>query len=200
MLPAQSLLSTNQNQKQLIAEEAKKMPPPVFKSASDDIIAKVISGEGDIPPLPDLGPGFDKEFLRSLKVDIEINDDDTPEVKAIKENVRKCRMEIVSLMEAGQTFSQVLNTHRELVERNAEVRSEAIRSVAKLIKDGDLGLARDYFDKVNETLEELGIKKMSVPRSIMTEAEIEENRKRIYDKFYGEEARRRRATPQPHFK
>ena len=64
-------------------------PKPIFDNASDQLIAMAASGAASgyaMPPMPVMD-NADEEFIKSLEKEIVINDDDTDEVKVLKQKV-----------------------------------------------------------------------------------------------------------------
>ena len=150
-------------------------PKPIFDNASDQIIAMAASGAESgyaMPPLPVMN-NADEEFIKSLENEIKINEDDTDEVKALKQNVIAIREEIRQLMSEGHSFAEVIKDHRDVVNHGVEMRKEASRMIKELIDNGDHDAANECLEKVNEVLAGMGIQGVEMP---LTD---EERRERI---------------------
>lgn len=142
-------------------------PKPIFDNASDQIIAMAASGAASghaMPPMPVMN-NADEAFMQSLKKAIKINDDDSDEVKALKENVIAIREEIRQLISEGHSFAEVIKNHRDVVNHGVEMRKEATRMIKEFIGNGDNDVARECLDKVNEVLVGMGIEKVDIPLS-----------------------------------
>lgn len=143
-------------------------PKPIFDNASDQIIAMAASGGAAsghaMPPMPVMN-NADEAFMQSLKKAIKINDDDSDEVKALKENVIAIREEIRQLISEGHSFAEVIKNHRDVVNHGVEMRKEAARMIKEFIGNGDNDAARECLDKVNEVLVGMGIEKVDMPLS-----------------------------------
>lgn len=142
-------------------------PKPIFDNASDQIIAMAASGAASghaMPPMPVMN-NADEAFMQSLKKAIKINDDDSDEVKALKENVIAIREEIRQLISEGHSFAEVIKNHRDVVNHGVEMRKEAARMIKESIGNGDNDAARECLDKVNEVLVGMGIEKVDMPLS-----------------------------------
>ena len=140
-------------------------PKPIFDNASDQIIAMAASGAASgyaMPPMPVMN-NADEEFLKSLEKEIKVNDDDTDEVKALKQNVIAIREEIRQLMSEGHSFAEVIKDHRDIVNHGVEMRKEASRIIKDFLDNGDNEAANECLEKVNEVLAGMGIQGVEMP-------------------------------------
>ena len=142
-------------------------PKPVFSNATDQLLATAISGAASgasMPPMPVMG-NADEEFRKSLETDIVINEDDSDEVKALKQSVIDLREEMKQILEEGGSFEQALREHRDLVNHGVEMRNEATRMIQEFLDEGDADSAMEFLDKVNATLAQMGIEEVEMPLS-----------------------------------
>ena len=142
-------------------------PKPVFDNASDQVIAMAVSGAasgGSMPPMP-MMDNADEAFAKSLEKEIVINDDDSEKIKALKREVMSVREEMRQLIADGQSFTDVMKEHRDMVNRNAELRKEAMRILEEFVESGDADGARECLEKVNAALGEAGIDGIAMPMS-----------------------------------
>ena len=141
--------------------------PQVFDNASDQILALATADApgGNAPPLPSLGPKFEDEFARSLKKEIVINEDDSDAVKEVKARVKQARQDLLDAMGAGMSAQDVLMEHRKMQENNAAMRMDAVKGLREYLDKGDTEGAREYVEKMNQALEQMGIMKIELPRS-----------------------------------
>ena len=114
-------------------------PKKVFPMRSDRTLNRVLSlrlGEsvvGNIIP-----PNFDAAFEESLRHPIEINPDDTPEIKELKESVIAARDYISAEMKAkDQTASQVLAEAITALRSSSEYRKNLIRVLSRKSAEGE---------------------------------------------------------------
>ena len=75
---------------------------PVFDNASDDQLAMAVGGGGTqaIAPIP-MTAASEAEFLKSLERPIVISEDDSEQVKRLKEAVRNAREAMKQMMDEG---------------------------------------------------------------------------------------------------
>lgn len=142
-------------------------PRPVFDNASDQILAMAVSGAssgGSMPPMP-LMADADEAFARSLDRDIVISDDDSDAVKSLKRDVMTIREEVRQLMAEGHSFADVMKSHRDMVNRSAEMRKEAARILGEFVESGDADAAQECRAKLNAALAEVGIEGIEMPMS-----------------------------------
>lgn len=183
------------------ADDKGKSPKPTFANSCDDLIAKILTGEGgNIPPLPHIGREYDKQVREALKRPIEIGEGDSEEVKALKERVIEARRDVLALMDNGESFSDILNEHRDLLAENTKIRDDSQRELRRLVEEGDIEGAKRYYFKINIALQQMGIKDMDKPRALWSEEETTAYREKLYDQRFGEGRKRRLEQGQPHFK
>ena len=142
-----------------------KPPRQVWDNAANQLIAFAISmKEGaDAAPLP--SGVSDAEFIRAMKRDIVIFDDDTKEVKELKRSVREVRKDILKMMvETGKGFEEILNEHRDMVNSNTQFYREALKGASEVAESGTAEDVDEYIERANELLKQRGEKTLS-PRS-----------------------------------
>lgn len=128
--------------------------PPLFKNPCDQVIAMAIStNPGDsMPPLPDLA-GIDQDFANSLLTPIVINEDDSDEVKNIKEMVKEVRKTLVKEVKNGRSVMEVLMEHQKEMNRLYERRLDAILMMQKVCSEEGVEAAQKFADMVNVEFE-----------------------------------------------
>lgn len=137
----------------------------IFTNGSDQILGMIASTPPgrDMPPLP-ITKSVDHDFMKSLETPIEILDGDSAEVRAAKEAVIKLRAEVLAIKESeGLSVYEILTQHQSLLRENAALRIEAQNEALDIYKSGDVELAREYVDKANEKLIELGSEPIRMP-------------------------------------
>lgn len=138
-------------------------PPPVFETASDQVIAMALqANEHGMAPMP-LSPDLEREFIASLTKEITIFDTDDAQIRALKESVRTARAEIKKLLDEGQSFTQIIQEHQRLANENARIRDNATLELKWILDSGDIEGAKAYKHKINAALGQMGIKELSIP-------------------------------------
>lgn len=128
--------------------------PPLFENACDQVIAMAISTKpGDaMPPLPDL-TGIEQDFANSLLSPIRINDDDSDEVKLIKEQVIEVRKELAQVVKNGGSVMETLLAHQAEMNRIYESRLTAIQMMQRIQAESGIEAAQEFADEVNRRFE-----------------------------------------------
>ena len=99
----------------------------------------------------------------ALKKPIVINNDDSKEVREVKERVRAARKEMLELIAEGKSANDVIREWQQMQEDNATVRLDAATKVRELLDQGDREGAEQLCKKYNEILEKSGIMKLELP-------------------------------------
>lgn len=187
--PVEEVLSVTTNKSGYIVERVRnpdgttrrrvRTPPPIFKHGSDQMIAMVLSAPPGqaIPPMP-ANAVSDKEFLDSLKEEIEILDTDSDEVKNMKANVIVARNEIKAMMAKGYSAQQVLQEHLDLSNDNAKLRTDALLELKSILESGDRDGARRYAVSMNAAFQQMGVMEIPVP-SKDGKAEVDAQAERV---------------------
>ena len=133
--------------------------PSIWESPTDVLIASVLQANErrEAPPLPMMGKSTEREFLKSLEKPITINPSDSDEVKAIKQVVKSAREEIKSRIDAGERFGAILENHRSLMNENGRIRTDAMRELAEIRRNGKPEDAETYLKVMNLMFERMGI-------------------------------------------
>lgn len=158
----------------VVTNAAAKVHRPVFKTASESLLALVLNSlESDaaMPPLPMVGKELDAEFRAAMKRPIRILPTDTDKVKAVKQAVMDSRKEILARMDAGASLNEVLNQVREEHNENLSVRAGCQKELNEIAANGDREGALQFFKTMNDALGQMGIRELHLPRSIMTKEE-----------------------------
>lgn len=140
--------------------------PVVFLNPCDQAIVTVLSikpGQ-EIPPTP-MDVNLEEAFEESLRTPIEINEDDSPEVKAQKLLVMETRQEIAELRKDGRKVADILNEHVSLHNANTEIRNDAMRELRDYVRTGDKEGAQVFLNAINTALEQIGADPIDMPQS-----------------------------------
>lgn len=145
----------------------KSMRKSGFKHGTDRYISMAMGLPygARIPPLPTIGRGATTKFLESLKEPIEISENDSDHVKAVKEAVQNAREEIAQVIQEnpGMSLSDVLEEYRKNHNEDLDVRSKTMAELRKIIDEGDIEGARKFRTIMNVALQQIGIEEMDVP-------------------------------------
>jgi hypothetical protein len=152
-----------QGRKRMSVRYARK---PVFDNASDDQLAMAVGGGGTqaIAPIP-MTAASEAEFLKSLERPIMISEDDSEQVKRLKEAVRDARKAMKRMMDEGKTYNEALAEHQKLVNENVDTRNQCAAELKALVDAGDKAGAEQYIRTMNIALEQMGIEPLEMPLS-----------------------------------
>lgn len=109
---------------------------------------------------PEFGESFDRDFQNSLTEEIDINDDDSDETRAVKEGVTNLKREIAEICKReGKKPSEVMNEHAasmyELGQYQRELETELDRiHMNPEYSDKDV---EDFCEAANELLKSKGL-------------------------------------------
>lgn len=145
-------------------EEQARLP---FKNSSDLEIYRIISTKPGETILPTALPrDFEKDFLAHLNDPIEINDDDSEELKQDKQNVIEVKHRLKELMDEGKSIRDILTEEQNHLHKVATMRDnlyaelKEIEKTAKSTQEID-----DFVAAANKMLEEYGGKNIKLPMS-----------------------------------
>ena len=131
---------------------------PVFDNVIDQTLSIALSvppGHA-LPPMPNLGPGADKEFAAALNKPIVIKEDDPEDVKKAKLLVQAGREAILEELKNGKSVSQIIADHCAIVNDNVKLHNTVREEYNKILEEGDLEAAEEYRLGANEILEKAG--------------------------------------------
>jgi hypothetical protein len=137
----------------------------IFSNASDQILGMIVNTPPgrDMPPMP-ITKGIDRDFMKSLETPIEINENDSDEIKAVKQAVMELRAEVLAIKESQNlTVYEILTQHQDLMRENAKIRAEVQKEAVELYRSGDVEGTREFVDKVNTKLDGLGAERIKMP-------------------------------------
>lgn len=137
-------------------------PPGISEFGTDQLIAMALqSADGRGAPMPGMsGKSLDAQFKESLKTPIVINEDDSPELKKIKQDVIAAREDMAAMIEEGRSVADVLQETVKVNKENAETRKTCLKEYREILQSGDLDSAKKYLLKINIALQQMGIKEL----------------------------------------
>lgn len=137
-------------------------PPPIFDNPCDQAIAMVLGDASGamIMPVPGLDTvDLDAEFQKAILSPIRILENDSPEVASLKLVVKETRAQIIDMIKAGdnRSIGEMLQEHIDINNRNAELRTEAVKQIELVRQKEGEDFAKDYLGRVNESLKAYGV-------------------------------------------
>ena len=138
--------------------------PVLFTNPSDQAISIVLSVPPgrEMPPTP-MEADLEAAFEESLKIPIEISEDDPPEVRAKKLLVSEARKEIAQMRKSGRKVVDILQEHIQINNENAQVRDDALRELRDICREGDFEGAEKYLMTMNVAFQQMGIPEIEMP-------------------------------------
>ena len=135
---------------------------PIFSTMTDSLIARALAtgNEEAGPPLP-IDESMEDDFIESLKTPIEINADDSEEIKARKMMVKEAREQILAGIAEGGTFYGILSEHVSQQKHNAQLKEVVMETVTDLRESGDTETLNVYLAEANRLLGENGVAPVS---------------------------------------
>lgn len=147
--------------------KAVRLPEPVFRRPSDQLIAMALSAEPGVavPPLP-IEPDMERSFQDSLSEPIMVLDSDTPEVRELKARVLEARTQIEEIIRNGGSFREALEEHVRASGRMADRRAEVARMAQEVRAEGGEAEAKVFTERANAMLEADGVPPVPVPGKV----------------------------------
>lgn len=138
--------------------KAVRLPEPVFRRPSDQLIAMALSAEPgvEIPPLP-IGPDVERSFRDSLSEPIMVLDSDTLEIRELKSRVAEARAQIEEIIRNGGSFREALDEHVRASGHMADRRAEVARMAQEVRAEGGEAEAKVFTERANAMLEADGV-------------------------------------------
>jgi hypothetical protein len=111
---------------------------------------------------------FDKKFLKSLETPIVIQEDDTPDMVALKESVKEMRLMLKEKLDAGEDISQIMIQTRKELRALGAYRQELQQELNKIMSKPETGEMdfKDYVEAANIVLKERGAKEIVMPEIV----------------------------------
>lgn len=143
-------------------------PHPYLRHQSERSIAGLVLKEpGEFFLVqPEYGTGFDNDFLNALMEKIEIEDTDTDEIRAVKEQVTAAKKEISEICrKEGKTPSEVVNAYAKSMFELGRYQNDLEQELRKVHDDPDLSDAEveDFCKAANQLLKQKGLAEMPLP-------------------------------------
>ena len=158
-------------------------------STSDQLLllAVGVNPSRQMPPTPFPRQMSDEAVRRDLATEIRILPADTEQERNAKERLIALRREVLSLMDEGYSFDDVLRQHQAELARSTELRREAQEAVNELAEEGDREAAYELANRLNEQLDEFGAEHVQVPLSDEEKEVIRQEMSKKYNPQNGEE-------------
>lgn len=130
----------------------------ILKYGTDHVLAAVlcVPDGTDAPPVP-IDDSMEEEFLKSLKEPIEDKEDDTPEERRMKDIVRQAREDVMTLMDQGMSFKQIIAEHQSRAKENSEIRLKILQEAARIRESHGEEEELKYRNAMDAALKRMGI-------------------------------------------
>lgn len=138
----------------------------IFTNPSDEVIAIALSYKPGqhMAPLPDLQT-IDQDFANSLLSPIQINEDDSDDIKEQKLAVKEAKAYIAAEIRNGRSVQECLNEHRQQMESIADSHLMAIQEIKNMRDEGAPEEDIDAFrSRINEVFRGRGIPELPMPK------------------------------------
>lgn len=143
-------------------------------NAADQMILTLLNADqnAEQAPMPENAVS-EEEFDRALKTKIALRENDSSEVRKLKEILIAARAEISALRKEGLTVNEILARHREDFNANIRLRADAAAIAQEIYDSGDVEGSVEYVKMANGLLEDKGAGKIEAPLSAQEEAVVE---------------------------
>ncbi len=146
-------------------EEEEKKKEPLFKFETEQMLALYATPGMNVPPTP-FSPDFEQDMLESLKTDIVITSDDTPENIQKKELVAWMKDDLRKHIANGGSVEEFFTIIEKRQEEEAELLQEARRLIYLVDKEGNTRETQEAHRALNEALKEKGIAPLPLPGNL----------------------------------
>ena len=138
---------------------------PVFENGADQVLALATADTtGNGPPLPGLGKNFEDRFGKAVQKEIVINDDDSDDVKEVKQRVIEARKNLLAAMSEGRRAEDVIAEDRAVKQEETALRNVAVEGLKEYLRNGDAEGAAAYCEQMNKKLDEMGLMRIEIPQ------------------------------------
>ena len=144
--------------------------PKIFKYRSERLIADLLQHPVGmpLPAAPNYAVDWDQDFANSLLDTIEINPNDSDEVKNIKRDVIETKKDLVQRIKNGEKFSDVIDETQREANKIASKRNEMLRIYNEIKRDGATPQElKDHLDAANKLLEREGALPLPISRKLL---------------------------------
>lgn len=152
-----------------------KPPKKLFSTYSENYIVGLMRTQPGMPVVQTRLPkNFDEEFKARIADPVEILPDDTQEDIALKNQMHDLKRAMAGMIADGQSPSEIILQERKELNRLATMRTNAMKDLAKLRKDGasreDIQL---YVEAANKLMDNYGIKHIKLPLEKINHISVE---------------------------
>ena len=171
--PPTSIVITNTT-----AAGPKTYESTIFKNHAEEMIAVLLNTELGEPMVGDSEVYFGRAFMKSLEASlskpVEINMDDSAEVRELKKAVEDTKDELRKRLAEGEDIRSLLVETRKEIQELGLYRQELEKQVHSILKDRSLTPkdVKDLVSAANKMLEDRGAKPLSLPSFLERRAAI----------------------------
>lgn len=137
-------------------------PPPIFDNRFENTMMALSSeGMGMMPGAAEMIPK--DEVVSFLMKPIEVKEDDNEDVIAKKIATAEMKEALKEFLKSGGTWEEFVAQARSIQQAEQMLESEARMEMAKILRDGDIELAKEYKNKVNAFMKSKGYRGLKLP-------------------------------------
>ena len=152
-------------------------PVNAFKHHCERAIASALTMEPGAPMLmkPTFDARLDADFAQHAVDAIEIGDDDTDEVKALKQAVAETKKELIDRVKNGENPSDILNAHMDSMYELGKYKSQMSEMINEMRNDPSKSDddIRDLVTAANKLLRDKGAQEFEMPNLFARQAKLQ---------------------------
>ena len=151
-------------------------PINAFKNRSERAIASALMMDPGAPMLlkPTFDASLDADFAQHAVDAIEIGEDDTDEVRALKQAVSDTKKELIARVKNGEKPSDILNAHMDSMYELGKYKSQMTELINEMRNDPSKSDddVRDFVTAANQLLREKGAREFDMPNLFARQAKL----------------------------
>ena len=132
----QRWITRNGRRRKLVSVKTGTSKQLFFNLAENQISALVTVKPGDMIVGFDVDERFVKNFVESLKNEIEFSDDDTPEERQEKELVKEAKQNLKEYMEQGQDIVEIMKDEYKKIAKLNALKTDLMNDLSKMRREG----------------------------------------------------------------
>lgn len=151
-----------------IAEAEKMGIKPKFEHESECFLAMYAEPGKPVPP-PPISKQLIEDMKQALIEPIRVEEGDSEEIAALKGVVQGMKKELIAFIKDGGDIEGYFKELDKRQQHEYDMYAEANDSLMKMVNDPNASLdeSYEYFKKVNETLDQRGIRKLHIPLKLV---------------------------------
>ena len=151
-----------------IAEAEKLGIKPKFEHESECFLAMYAEPGKPVPP-PPISKQLIEDMKQALIEPIRVEEGDSEETAALKSVVQGMKKELIAFIKDGGDIEGYFKELDKRQQHEYDMYAEANTSLMKMVNDPDASPEEsyEYFKKVNETLDQRGIRRLHIPLKLV---------------------------------